>query len=61
MTAPPARMTPVRPEPRLCTVCGQEIRGYQLYVPAAEGPSHAYCRPPAGLDVAVLAAAARQR
>lgn len=60
MTAPPARTTPVRYEPRPCAVCGQEIVPGQLYVPAAEGPSHAFCRPPARLDVAGLAKAARQ-
>lgn len=45
----------------VCAVCGRPILAAQLYVPAVEGPSHAYCRPPAGLDVATLAAAARQR
>jgi hypothetical protein len=49
----------VRAEPRPCKVCKREIVPGQLYVVA--GPHHVFCDPPARLDVAKVAQAARQR
>lgn len=46
-----------RSEPRPCRICKREIQPGQLYL--AAGPVHVACSPPARLDVARMAAAAR--
>jgi hypothetical protein len=55
------RGVPERPEPDPCKVCGKPIQAGQCYVLSVPGPAHVVCAPPSRVDVARIAAAARER